>query len=107
MIPQPSTGNVRLYFTTKAGGKNTAFSVQIPQKTGTAWEIFEKWPDNPEYQEDPAHQTDEHGNVIPLDDFVPGFRYTYTIAISKTDSEITLSIEPWNRLDSSFDIRFN
>lgn len=107
VIPQPSTGNVRLYFTTKAGGDNTAFSVLIPQETGTAWEIFEKWPDNPEYQKDPAHRIDEDGNPILLDDFVPGFRYTYTIAISKTDSEITLSIEPWNRLDSSFDIRFN
>lgn len=106
IIPQPSTGNVRLYFTTKAGG-NTVFSVLIPKKTGTAWEIFEKYPDNPEYQESPAYQTDENGNPIPLDDFVPGFRYTYTVAISKTDSEINLSIEPWNRLDSSFDIRFN
>lgn len=106
VIPQPSTGNVRLYFTTRAGG-DTAFSVLIPQKTGTAWEIFEKWPDNPEYQEDPVHQTDEDGDIILKDDFVPGWRYTYTIAISKTDAEITLSIEPWNRLDSSFDIRFN
>lgn len=106
VIPQPSTGNVRLYFTTKAGGE-TVFSVLIPKKTGTAWEIFEKYSDNPEFQESPAYQTDSNGNPIPLDDFVPGWRYTYTVSISKTNSDISLSIEPWNRLDSSFDIRFN
>lgn len=106
IIPQPSTGNVKLHFTTKDGG-DADFSVTIPQTTGTALEIFEKYPDNPEFQEDPVHRTDENGNPIPLDDFVPGFRYTYTIAISKTHAEITLGIAPWNRLDSSTDIRFN
>lgn len=106
IIPQASTGNVKLFFTTRDGG-DAAFSINIPQKTGTALEIYEKYPDNPEYQENPTYQKDDSGNDIALDDFVPGWRYTYTIAISKTHAEIALGIAPWNRLDSSTDIRFN
>lgn len=106
ILPQKSTGHLRLCFTTEDGGESI-FSVTIPKETGTARAIYEKYPDNPEYQSDPAYQTDENGNRIPLDDFVPGWRYTYTVAISKTHAEISLGIAPWNRLDSSFDIRFN
>ena len=106
VIPQPSTGNVRLCFTTKSSG-STVFTVIIPKRTGTAQEIFEKYPDEPERQKDPAAQVDDDGNALGMDDFVPGWRYTYTISISKTNAELKLGIEPWNRLDSSYDIRFN
>lgn len=42
------------------------------------------------------------GNIT----FEPGKRYTYTVNISKTNMDMTLSIAPWNKYDSSFDIKF-
>lgn len=95
IIPQRSTGKVRLCFTTKSGG-NAVFTVPIPKITGTAQEAYDAAPN------DTASQ-----KVADGDDFVPGWRYTYTVSISKTDADISLSIAPWKRLDSSFDIKFN
>lgn len=91
-IPQASVGRLRLYFKTKAGG-DAVFSVGIPAVTGTSMEKYESDPSSPK---DPAGK-----------DWVPGYRYTYTVAISKTEASVSLSIAPWKRLDSSFDIKFN
>lgn len=96
IIPQSSNGKVRLCFKTKAGG-DAVFSVNIPEKTGTSREKYEANP----YTEDFGSLKDADGT-----DFIPGWRYTYTIAISKTDASVSLSIAPWRRLDSSFDIKF-
>lgn len=81
--PQSSTGNVRLYFTTGRSG-SVAYSVQLPQVTGTD-----------------AAGANASGTL-----FIPSYRYTYTITISRTDLKLTLSIAPWNRLNSSYDISF-
>lgn len=103
IIPQKSNGQVRLNFTTARGG-NTVFSVLIPEVTGTSEEKYRAAMSARSQNDDPSapvDATDEAGC-----DFVPGYRYTYTISISKTDATIGLSIAPWNRLDSSFDIKF-
>ncbi len=100
LIPQESTGKVRLRFQTERGG-DAVFSVLIPALTGTSRAKYESSaydPDKPTAWKDAL---DPAGT-----DFVPGWRYTYTISISKTDAAINLGIAPWNRLDSSFDIKF-
>ena len=94
IIPQPSTGNQHICFTTRNGG-NAVFRIAIPKKTGTS---NVKYLANPD---DPSTHKDSEGC-----DFIPGWRYTYTIVITKTDAEILLGIAPWNKLDSSFSISF-
>ena len=94
IIPQSSTGNQHICFTTKSGG-NAVFRIAIPKKTGTS---NKKYLDNPD---DPSTHKDPGGC-----DFIPGWRYTYTIVITKTDAQIVLGIAPWNKLDSSFSISF-
>lgn len=37
---------------------------------------------------------------------VPGYRYTVNIIISRLDIDTDVSVEPWNRLDSSYTIEF-
>ena len=94
IIPQPSTGNQRICFTTRSGG-NAVFRITIPKKTGTSNEKYLANPDAP------LTHKDSEGC-----DFIPGWRYTYTIVITKTDAQIVLGIAPWNKLDSSFNISF-
>ena len=94
IIPQPSTGNQHICFTTRSGG-NAVFRIAIPKKTGTSNAKYLANPDNPS-----THK------AVDGCDFIPGWRYTYTIVITKTDAEILLGIAPWNKLDSSFSISF-
>ena len=94
IIPQPSTGNQHICFTTRNGG-NAVFRIAIPKKTGTSNDKYLANPDEPSTHKDPEGC-----------DFIPGWRYTYTIVITKTDAEILLGIAPWNKLDSSFSISF-
>ena len=94
IIPQPSTGNQHICFTTKSGG-NAVFRIAIPKKTGTSNKKYLANPDAPSTHKDPDGC-----------DFIPGWRYTYTIVITKTDAQIVLGIAPWNKLDSSFSISF-
>ena len=94
IIPQSSTGNQHICFTTKSGG-NAVFRIAIPKKTGTSNVKYLAKPDDPSTHKDPDGC-----------DFIPGWRYTYTIVITKTDAEILLGIAPWNKLDSSFSISF-
>jgi len=96
VIPQTSNGRLKLCFKTKLGG-DAVFSVNIPEKTGTSWEKYKADP----YPSDINSQKDADGT-----DFIPGWRYTYTVSISKTDASVSLSVAPWRRLDSSFDIKF-
>lgn len=87
IVPQKSE-YLTLKFKTKAG-KEAEFSLAIPSKTGTS--------------------VAADGTVTEVadgTDFAPGWRYTYTISITKTDAQLTLGISPWNRLDSSYDIIF-
>ena len=95
IIPQTSNGKLKLCFKTRLGG-DAVFSVNIPEKTGTSWEKYKVGP-----YDDITSQKDADGT-----DFIPGWRYTYTISVSKTDAGVSLSIAPWRRLDSSFDIKF-
>lgn len=101
IIPQQSDGTVQLCFTTYEGGQ-TIYKVPLPIITGTDLATLQA-----------NSTTDSDGNFIigsaiktDGNDFVPGYRYTYTITISKTDMDIKLSIAKWNELKSSFDISF-
>ncbi len=94
IVPQKSTGHLRLCFTTKRGG-DAVFHVDLPEVTGTSREKYESNLYTPE-----SHK-DTNGT-----DYIPGWRYTYTVSITKTDASIDLSIAPWRRLDSSYDIKF-
>lgn len=94
IIPQPSTGNQHICFTTRNGG-NAVFRIAIPKKTGTSNANYLANPDNPS-----THKANDGC------DFIPGWRYTYTIVITKTDAQIVLGIAPWNKLDSSINISF-
>jgi len=75
VIPQESSGNVNLCFTTEKGGEKV-YRAKLPANTGT---------DNA---------------------FKPGYKYNYTVTISETDLQLDLSIANWNRLESSYDIKF-
>lgn len=94
IIPQASTGKTEICFTTENGG-TTVFRIAIPKITGTSNELYLANPDAPSTHRDPSGC-----------DFIPGWRYTYTVVITKTDAQLVLGIAPWNRLDSSFDISF-
>ena len=94
IIPQSSTGNQHICFTTKSGG-NAVFRIAIPKTTGTSNVKYLANPDDPSTHKDPDGC-----------DFIPGWRYTYTIVITKTDAQIVLGIAPWNKLDSSINISF-
>ncbi|MBQ8674514.1 MAG: fimbrillin family protein [Bacteroides sp.] len=87
VIPQKSDGpeSVKLCFTTREGG-DTVYRVGLPAVTGT--------------------DAQTGGRKEGGTDFLPGYRYTYTLAITKTNLVLTLSIAPWNELNSSFDITF-
>ncbi|MGN1211653.1 MAG: fimbrillin family protein [Candidatus Cryptobacteroides sp.] len=87
IVPQKSE-YLTLKFKTTAG-KEAVFSLAIPSKTGTS------------VAADGTVTESADGT-----DFAPGWRYTYTISITKTDAQLTLGISPWNRLDSSYDITF-
>lgn len=85
ILPQPSSGNLRFCFTTKQGDK-AIYSVTIPKVT---------------------ERTDNgDGTFTESTDYLPGKRYTYTITISRTDVELTLSVADWNERDSSHSIIF-
>lgn len=83
VIPQRSEGNVKLFFTTSHGG-DTEYSITIPKITGT----------------------DLNGPSETGEYFIPGYRYIYTISITKTDIRLLLTIRPWNKLDSSYSYNF-
>lgn len=83
VIPQKSEGNVKLFFTTSHGG-DTEYSITIPKITGT----------------------DLNGPSETGEYFIPGYRYIYTISITKTDIRLLLTIKPWNKLDSSYSYNF-
>lgn len=84
VIPQKSDGTVEFCFTTENGGANNVYRIKIPTITGT----------------------DESGPKDDGTNWIPGYRYTYTISITKTDLELYLALSDWNQLDSSFSITF-
>lgn len=76
VIPQELSGNLCLCFTTAKGGSGNVYRAKIPANTGS----------------DGSYK--------------PGYKYNYTVQISKTNLILTLSIAAWNKLDSSYDIKF-
>lgn len=84
VIPQKSDGTVEFCFTTKKGGSENIYSVKLPVVTGTG-----------------ISGVDPAGNY-----WIAGYRYTYTISITKTDMEVYLKLHGWNQIDSSFSITF-
>lgn len=82
VMPQKSEGDVQFCFTTKKGGEDNVYSITLPLVTGTDAAGL-----NPDGRE-----------------WIPGYRYTYTISITKTNLDVMVSIAPWNKYDSSFDI---
>lgn len=83
IIPQKSPGTVTMNFTTQKGG-SSVYTIQLPKITGT----------------------DEKGENPSGEYYLPGYRYTYTVTLTKTHADVTLGIAPWNELDSSFDIPY-
>ena len=85
IIPQESNGDVQFCFTTRTGGSDNVYSVPLPEITGTSNAAGGPDPDGREW--------------------IPGYRYTYTISITKSDLEVLkVDIAPWNKYDSSNDI---
>lgn len=84
VIPQHSDGTVELCFTTEKGGADNVYRVKLPSKTGTG-----------------AEGADPEG-----EEWIAGYRYTYTVSITKTDLEMYLHLSDWNQLDSSYSITF-
>ena len=84
IIPQKSDGTVELCFTTEKGGPDNVYSVKLPTKTGTG-----------------NSGPDTYG-----ENWIAGYRYTYTVSITKTDLKLYLGLSDWNQLDSSFSITF-
>ena len=85
VIPQEYKGGLRLCFTTEQGG-STVFKVLLPEATGT----------------------DKDGNAVttPPYYFAAGKRYIYTIALTKTNLDVSLSIADWNVRKTSDEIIF-
>lgn len=85
ILPQASSGNLQFCFTTQSG-QEAVYSVTIPEVT---------------------EQTQaSDGTVVESRKYLPGKRYTYTIAISETDLELTLTVADWNERESSHSIVF-
>ena len=84
ILPQESDGTLKFNFTTSAGG-DVIHSVMLPTVTGI----------DAQGREDPT------GNW-----YYQSQCYTYIIKITPTGATVTLSIKPWNQLDSSYDITF-
>ena len=85
IIPQESNGDVQFCFTTRTGGSDNVYSVPLPEITGTS---------------NAAKGPDPNGR-----EWIPGYRYTYTISITKSDLEVLkVDIAPCNKYDSSNDI---
>lgn len=83
VIPQESKGTLELCFQTKVGGPNNVYTVKLPTVTGT----------------------DSTGPNANGTEWIPGYRYTYVISLSKSDVEVLMvNIAPWNKYDSSTDI---
>ena len=85
ILPQASPGSLKFCFTTQSGG-DAVFTVTIPQVTERI--------DNGD------------GTFTESTEYLPGKRYTYTVSISKTDLELTLTVADWNERESSHSIIF-
>lgn len=98
VIPQKNKGKLKLCFKTRHGG-DVVFSVALPSRTGTCQEMYDRNP-----YDLTRHRSDDDSKNV---DYIPGWRYTYTVAVSKTDADVSLEVAPWKRLDSSYEIKFN
>lgn len=85
ILPQASSGNLQFCFTT-TNGEDAVYRVTIPQ-------ITERF-------------SDADGTVHESTEYRPGKRYTYTISISETNVDLTLTVANWNERESSYEIVF-
>lgn len=85
VLPQQSSGNLRLCFTTRNGG-DAIYTVTIPRVT--------------------ERIAGDDGSVVESTEYAPGKRYTYTVSITETKLDLTLSVADWNERESSFGIVF-
>ncbi len=85
ILPQTSSGKLQFCFTTQSG-QEAVYSVTIPEVT--------------------ERTQASDGTVVESRAYLPGKRYTYTIAISETDLELTLTVADWNERESSHSIVF-
>lgn len=83
--PQASSGNLQFCFTTR-NGEEAIYRVTIPK-------ITERIQAN-------------NGSLFESTEYRPGKRYTYTISITKTNLELTLTVADWNLRESSHSIVF-
>ncbi len=85
ILPQASSGRLQFCFTTR-NGEEAVYRVTIPQ-------ITERIQAN-------------DGSLFESTEYRPGRRYTYTISITKTDLELSLTVADWNLRESSHSIVF-
>lgn len=85
ILPQKSSGKLQFCFTTRSGN-NAVYAVTIPQVTEQS-------------------QTAD-GQMVQSTEYQPGKRYTYTISITESNVELTLTVADWNERESSYDIVF-
>lgn len=85
ILPQASSGNLQFCFTTRSG-EEAVYRVTIPQIT--------------------ERISASDGSVYESTEYRPGKRYTYTIAISETNVDLTLTVADWNERESSHEIVF-
>lgn len=83
--PQKSSGALQFCFTT-SNGEDAVYKVTIPKVT--------------------ERRDNGDGTFTESEEYLPGKRYTYTIAITETKLELTLSVADWNERESSFGIVF-
>ncbi|MGN0037459.1 MAG: fimbrillin family protein [Bacteroidaceae bacterium] len=90
VVPQQSDGTVQFCFTTKRGG-DAVYRVTLPRFTGTnaRREVWQEGQDRTGFET-----------------FLSGYRYAYTVVISKSDLTVELGITPWEELHSAYDITF-
>lgn len=85
ILPQISSGNLQFCFTT-SNGEDAIYRVAIPKIT------------------ERIQASD--GSIYESTEYRPGKRYTYTIAISETNVDLTLTVADWNERESSHEIVF-
>ena len=85
ILPQESSGKLQFCFTTR-NGNDAVYKVTIPRIT--------------------KQVDDGSGNVTQSTKYEPGKRYTYTISITESNVELTITVADWNERESSYDIVF-
>ncbi len=113
IIPQASDGTTEVCFTTTETGSESVTSMQMPTFTGTGYDEATRevkiYSEDQPYGNTPYNQLSAEQKRA-MDKiychYIPGYRYTYTIVIGKTNIFLNISVEPWRERWSSTEIVF-